>query len=216
MSAHRRSALFVSAFLALMLPLTGCGSVLPKREPLQVIAPQVRVAPDPAWPQVGWQLAIGRPSATDMIDSRRMVVFPSPGLIQVYKGMAWDASVPDIVQTALVEAFEDSGKIAAVGRQSGGLRVDYVLQMDLRDYQAVVHDPKGPPTVTITISARLVDASSSRAVASRTFHEEATAAAASAAAVASAFDSALGAATRDMVGWTLAAAPPSLPADRRR
>jgi cholesterol transport system auxiliary component len=200
----RKMRLVTLALLALTIPLAGCGGILPKSEPLQIIAPQVHVAPDPSWPQVAWHLTVARPTANDMLDSRRMAVSPAPGQIQVYKGVAWGDTVPDIVQTAVVEAFEDSGKILAVGHQTGGLRVDYTLQLDMRDYQAVYRNPAGPPEVTLTIYAKLVEFTSSRAVASHTFREVVPASATSAPAVAQAFDSALASLVHDVVGWTLA------------
>ncbi len=216
MSAHSRTVLRTFVAIALTLPLIGCGGILPKKEPNRIIAPQVHVAPDPAWPQVAWQLTIARPTTNDMLDSRRMAVVPAPGQIQVYKGVAWDDTVPDIVQTAIVEAFEDSGKILAVGRQTGGLHADYTLQLDLRDYQAVYHDAGSPPDVTLTINAKLVDSTSTRAVASQTFREVVPASATSAPAVARAFDSALTSMVHDMVGWTLASGQQARIPDRKR
>lgn len=203
MSAHRHHLVRILLAIALTLPMIGCGGILPKKEPLRIIAPQVHVAPDPEWTQVAWQLTVARPSANDMLDSRRMAVSPVPGQIQVYKGVSWSDSMPDIVQMAVVEAFEDSGKILAVGRQSSGLRTDYTLQMEMRDYQAVYHDPASPPEVTLTINAKLIDAISGRAVASRNFHQAVAASATSPTAVAQAFDNALSALVHDMVGWTL-------------
>ncbi len=203
MSAHSKHARNIFALIVLALPLVGCGGILPKKEPLEIVAPQVHVAPDPAWPQVAWQLTIARPSADDMLDSRRIAVSPAPGHIEVYKGAAWTNTAPDVVQTAVVQAFEDSGKILAVGRQTSGLRTDYSLLLDMRDYQAVYHDAAGPPEVTLTISAKLIDYASSRAIASHTFHQVSLAAGTSVAAVAQAFDTALGALVHDLVGWTL-------------
>lgn len=201
--ASRTMRLITLATIALSLSLSGCG-ILPKQESLRIIAPQVHVAPDPSWPQVAWQLTVAHPTANDMLDSRRIAVNPAPGQIQVYKGVAWDYSVPDIVQTAIVETFEDSGKILAVGRQSGTLHADYALQLDMREYQAVYRNPASPPEVTVTINAKLVDNISSRVVASRTFREVVPASATSVSAVAQAFDSALTAFVHDLVGWTLA------------
>jgi cholesterol transport system auxiliary component len=203
MSAHRNLAPRTITAIVLALALAGCGGLLPKKEPTQVIAPQVHVAPDPAWPHVAWQLSIARPSTNDMLDSRHLAVSPAPGQIQVYKGVAWDGTVPDMVQDAVVEAFEDSGKILAVGRQTSGLRTDYALQMDMRDYQAVYRDAAGPPEITLVINARLVDNTTSRAVASRTFRQAVPASGTGVPAVAQAFDSALGALVHDLVGWTL-------------
>ncbi len=203
MSAPRHLARNILASLALTLPLIGCGDILPKKDPLQMLTPQIHVDSDPAWPHVGWQLTVARPTSNEMLDSRRMVVIPAPGQIQVYKGVTWDDSVPDIVQVTVVHAFEDSGKILAVGHQTAGLRSDFMLQLDLRDDQAVYRTPAGPPEIDVTITAKLIEYSSSRVVASHTFHQSVPASGTGVPAVAQAFDNALGALVHDVVGWTL-------------
>lgn len=201
MSAHRNFSL-CTITIVLAFAAAGCGGLLPKSEQ-QVITPQLQVAPDPTWPQVAWQLAIARPSANDMTDSRRMVVIPAPGQIQVYKGVSWDDTVPDIVQDSVTHAFQDSDRILAVGHQTSGLRTDFALQLDIREYQAVYHDSAGPPEVTLVINARLVDNSTSRAVASRTFRQAVPASGTSVPSVTHAFDTALSTFVHDLVGWTL-------------
>jgi cholesterol transport system auxiliary component len=187
------------------LALSGCGDILPKQEPMEILTSQVHVVPDPSWPQATWQLAVSRPVANDMLDSSRMAVVPTPGRIEVYKGVSWDDTVPEIVQTAAVQAFEDSGKIVAVGRQSNGLRTDLALHLDLRDYEAVYHEAGKPPEVAIVLNAKLVDFAGSRAIASKTFRQSVTASSTDVHAVAQAFDEALTAVTHDLVGWTLVA-----------
>ena len=204
MSAPRHLARNILVSIALVLPLVGCSGILPKEDPLQIMTPQVHVDPDPAWPQVGWQLSVARPTTNEMLDTRRMVVVPATGQIQVYKGVTWDDTVPDIVQATVVHAFEDSGKILAVGHQTAGLRSDFMLQLDLRDDQAVYRTPAGPPEIDVTITAKLIDYSSSRVVASHTFHQSVPASGTAVPAVAQAFDNALGALVHDVVGWTLA------------
>ncbi|HEV2607366.1 MAG TPA: ABC-type transport auxiliary lipoprotein family protein [Xanthomonadaceae bacterium] len=203
MSAPRHLVRNAIASIVLLLPLIGCGSLLPKSEPQEIITSQVHVDPDPAWPQVGWQLTVAQPSASDILDSRRMAVIPSPGRIEVYKGVAWDDTVPNIVQDTVVHAFEDSGKILAVGHQTAGLHTDYLLMLELRDDQAVYRTPSAPPEVTLVVNAKLIDFASSRAVASRTFRETVPATGTAVPAVAQAFDSALGAFVHELVGWTL-------------
>ena len=198
MSTPRRIA---SAAL-LLLALAGCG-VLPTKEPMQIIASQAQVAPDPSWPQVAWQLNVMRPNAAEILDSRRLAVVPAPGQIQVYKGVSWDDTLPDIVQDTLVHAFEDSGKILAAAHQNNGLRTDFTLQLEIRDAQAVYRTPAGPPEIDLVITAKLIDSNTSRALASHTFRQAVPAGGTAVPQVAQAFDTALGTNVHDIVGWTL-------------
>ena len=198
-----RPSLAISLALAAALGLSGCSGILPKAAPMEILQPQVRVAPDPSWPQANWQLAVVRPRGNDMIETARLAVIPTPGRIEVYKGVAWSDSTPEIVQQAMIAAFEDSNRIAAVSRQGNGLRTDFLLQSDLRDYQAVYRTPAGPPEIVLTISVKLVDFASSRVVASRVFTQTQAASSSDVHAVAQAFDTALGNALHDLVGWAL-------------
>ncbi|MCC8687855.1 ABC-type transport auxiliary lipoprotein family protein, partial [Xanthomonas campestris] len=73
-----------------LLALGGC-SVLTggDQKPATIYAPTVRVTPNPAWPQVSWQLSVAKPSAARIIDSPRINVRPTPGELQVYHGAGW-------------------------------------------------------------------------------------------------------------------------------
>lgn len=203
MSTHS-SPLRTAFALAGALALSACGGILPKAEPMQILQPQVHVTADPAWPQANWQLAIVRPRSNDMIETPRLVVNPTPDRVEVYKGVAWSDSTPELVQQAMISAFEDSNRITAVSRQGNGLRTDFLLQSDLRDYQAVYRTPAGPPDIVLTISVKLVDFASSRVVAGRVFTQTQAATSTDVHAVAQAFDTALGNVLHELVGWTLA------------
>ena len=204
MNAIRVSRLHVycrQAILLLALSLAACG-ILPKKENIQVVMPQVKVAPDAAWPAVKWQLSVARPSTSTMLDSTRIVVSPRPGALQVYKGAAWTDAAPDVVEAAVVQAFEDSGKINAVGRQATAVRADFLLLLDMRHYEAVYAEPAAPPKALIEINAKLIDATG-HVAATRTFTQSAPASATAVPAVAQAFDTGLTALAGELVGWTL-------------
>lgn len=190
-----------AATLLLMACTTACG-VLPKQENIQVFAPQAKVTPDPAWPKVSWQLAVARPSANKMLDSSHIIVSPTPDMLQVYHAASWTDVVPDLLQTTIAEAFEDSGKIGAIARQATSVRADFVLLLDIRHFEAVYADPKSPPNALIEVGAKLLD-TNGHVVDARTFRQSAPATGIAVASVTHAFDTALAALTSELVGWTL-------------
>jgi len=185
----------------LLLALTGC-SLLPEKTPLALYAPTAKVAPDSAWPSVSWQLQVPRPLASELVDSPRIVVRPAPGELQVYKGAVWAEPAPDLVQDALVHAFEDSGRIGGVARRGSGVAGDYELLLDLRRFES---DYAGgaTPRAEVEITAKLIANRSNTVVASRTFHRSAPAGGTAVGAVSQAFDTALAAVLGEIVGWTL-------------
>lgn len=184
--------------------LAGCSLLSGSKDPMTIYAPDVRVPADPAWPQVAWQLAIARPSAARLVDSPRINVRPTPGELEVYRGVSWAQPSTDMLEDTLVRAFEDSGRIAGVARLGTGIRADYKLMIDLRRFESD-YAGHASPSATIELNAKLLHAADQRIAASRTFLVAEPAASTDTAAVAAAFETALRKATHDLVGWTLAA-----------
>lgn len=188
-----------------LLALAGC-SVLASgdRHPVTIYAPQARISADPSWPQVGWQLAIAKPAATRLVDSPRINVRPTPGELEVYRGATWSQPATDMLEDALLRGFEDSGRIDAVARIATGIRSDYKLAIDLRRFES---DYAGNerPAATIELNAKLIHSLDQRVVASRTFLIAEPAAGTDVGSVTVAFETALGKAATDLIGWTLVA-----------
>ena len=197
---------FVKCVLAAALVglVAGCG-VLPKREPIAIFEPTRAAAPAHAeWPQAQWSLLVHKPAASALLDSDRIAVRPQAGVITVYKASAWTDPAPDLVQSALVRRFEDSGKILSVARPGSGVRGEYALQTDLRVFESV-YASAGRPEAQVEIYAKLVKSSSGEVVAARTFRNTEAAASEDIGSVVDAFGAALGRTTEQIVGWTLAA-----------
>jgi len=194
----------ISPWLLLPLLLLGGCSILStgSREPVTIFAPDVHVQPDPSWPRVDWQLTLAKPNAARLVDSPRINVRPTPGELQVYQGASWAQPATDMLEGTVLRAFEDSGRIAGVGRSSDGIRADYRLLLDLRRFESD-YAGQALPSATIEISARLLHNMDQRVVASRTFLVARPAAATDVASVAAAFEQAMQQATHDLVGWTL-------------
>ena len=203
MKSMRSSPLRPLAFMASALFLAGC-SVLgsTQRDPVTIYSPQVRVAPDPSWPAVTWQLAIYQPSAARIVDSPRIAVRPSPGELEVYKGVGWAQPATDLVESVVLRTLEDSGKIAGVAMSSSGMRADYRLLMELRRFESD-YAGQALPSATIELSAKLLHASDQRVVASRTFLQVEPAGSEDVAQVAGAFDRALEKLGGELTGWVL-------------
>jgi cholesterol transport system auxiliary component len=187
-----------------LLALAGCSVLGGDKEPVTIYAPQVRVAADPAWPQVAWQLAIVKPNAARIVDSPRINVRPTPGELQVYRGASWAQPATDMLEDALVQGFQDSGRIAGVARVGDGIRADYKLAVDLRRFEA---DYAGGdvPAATIELNAKLLDNLDQHVVASRTLQVAQPAGGTDVAAVSTAFQQALTQVSTELVGWTLRA-----------
>jgi cholesterol transport system auxiliary component len=201
MRSHSLSSLVLTA--ASFVLLSGC-SVLgsQQRDPVTIYAPQVTVVPQPSWPSVTWQLVVAKPTAARVVDSPRIAVRPVPGELQVYKGVTWSQPSTDLIETTVLRALEDSGKIPAVARLGSGVRADYKLVMDLRRYEAD-YAGNAVPSATIELTTKLMHTTDQRIVASRTFLQREPSSGVEVAQVAVAFDQALEKLGGEVVGWVL-------------
>jgi len=191
------------------LALSACTGIIPGTgEPLKLYTLTPKSTYSGELPKVGWQLVIEMPVAPAGINTNRIAVAHSPITLDYYAGATWTDSAPALVQTLLVESFENTHRIVAVGRESVGLRPDYVLKLELREFQAEYASPQAPPTVHVRLIAKLVRMPMREIVASHTAEQMSPAAANNLDSVVAAFDEALGPVLKDIVVWTLTSVPP--------
>ena len=172
--------------------LAGCGLVPDVNKPLTLytVKPKVSLPEQPA--KVTWQLVVAEPSAERDIDTTRIALSRTANVIEYFADGNWSDTAPKMVQAKMIEAFESTNAIVAVGRDAAGLRADYVLQSDLRDFQADYTAKDGAATAHIRLIAKLVQMPDRRIT--RTVSAEASAPAGSKdlAAIVVAFEQALG------------------------
>ena len=162
---------------------------------------------DSTLPTVSWQLLIEPPVAASALDSVRIALKEDPFEIQYFANVAWSARAPAMVQTLLVESFENSGRIVSIGRESIGLRADYVLKSELREFQAEYGDPGmaagAPPQIRVRLNAKLVRIPQRIIIASENFERLETPSDNRTLSIISTFDVALGGVIRQIVEFTL-------------
>lgn len=200
MNIHATSILrWLSA--GLVIALAGCG-IVPKKTEISIYDPQPRVQADASWPQVNSQLVVLRPNAERLLNSARIIVRPTPGELQVYKGATWSQPTPDILQDAIVRTLEDSRKLAGVTRRGGGIAGDFDLAMDIRQFDADYAGGASPSAV-IEVSTSLIHNADNRVVATQLFRHATPAGSTAIPDVHRAFEQSLSDITRDISGWTL-------------
>jgi cholesterol transport system auxiliary component len=189
------------SMLALALPLTACSSFFNvQRTPFTVYSPHY-TATSAAGAQVSWQLIVETPLASNTLDTARIVVMPTPGVLEVFPGARWSDTAPSLLRNLVVQGFEQSGRIIGVGSAASGMRADYALAIELRDFQLEVNG--GAAHAAIRFQARLLDYTSNRVLASRAFAVEAPAAGIDAASAFAAFEAGLNTVVSAVVEWTL-------------
>jgi cholesterol transport system auxiliary component len=204
LAPHRR--LFLVGASALVL--SACSGLIgpPEASPIYILKPVVPAGPQGA--KVGWALAIQIPSASDALDAQRVALTRGDTVLDYYANAVWPDRLPLLVQTAMLAAFQDSGRIDAVAREQEALHADYNLALDIRDFAAHYSSPDSAPHVTVTIIAQMTTAHGRNVVATLTADQSADASANSVDAAVQAMDSALGAAIGQIRAWALSLPPP--------
>ena len=202
MPRQRRTAPLAAA-LSLAFLLVACAGMLPGSgapPDLYTLTPKSTYSAD--LPTVTWQLAIEVPVAAESLNNSRIALRHDPLSLLYYKGARWTERAPVMVQTLLIESFENSGKIVAVARKATDIRADYVLKTDLREFQAE-YDAGGAPVAHVSLNAKLVVMPKRAIIASKTFESSVQAAGSNVSQVIAAFDLALGRTLKQIVEWGL-------------
>ena len=122
---------------ALALSLSACAGLIPGTGPapdLYTLSPKSSF--DAGLPSVSWQLVVEEPGAAGGLSTQKIALRANALELQYFAGARWTERAPRLVQTLMVESFENTDRIVAVGRQAIGLRSDFNLKSELREFQA--------------------------------------------------------------------------------
>jgi cholesterol transport system auxiliary component len=100
------------------------------------------------------QILVPEPTALKSLNSEQVVVRVSQSEIQYLADSRWGDRLPALVQSKLVEAFENSGRLGGVGKPGQGLAIDYQVVTDIRAFEVTA----GPRRVAnVEISAKILN-----------------------------------------------------------
>jgi cholesterol transport system auxiliary component len=140
------------------LVLGACSNIIgpPNASPLYMLKPDYAAVR--SGPPVRWQLTVELPEVSESLDTMRIALVQANGQVDYYADAGWQDRLPFVVQGTLIEAFESSGRMQSVGRDTEGLKSDYLLVTDIRDFQAHYAAPDTPPSAAVRIVAKLIAA----------------------------------------------------------
>lgn len=208
MKILRQGTKIAGALLAAFL-LTGCEGMLAG---IGGPAPDLyNLTPKSSFKQdiksVAWQLVVEEPVAAGGLNVDRIALRTTPTEMKYFIGARWTERAPRMVQTLLVESFENSGAIISVGRKAIGLRSDYNLKSELREFQAEYFEGSDLPSIRVRLNVKLVKQPRRNIIASRNIEAVVKAKGKSMTEIIDTFDVALGKVLRRTVEWGLTQAP---------
>ncbi|MCG8381350.1 MAG: ABC-type transport auxiliary lipoprotein family protein [Gammaproteobacteria bacterium] len=141
----------------LLLMISGCGSLLSTPAPndlYQLTSPPVTETTSKS--KILWHLGIDYPDAIGGLHAKRIAIRENKNKVGFIQGMRWVEPLPEMLQTLVLETFEQSESFTFVQRQTIGLVTDYILQTEIRDYH-VINAAQAGQQVHLRVQAKLVD-----------------------------------------------------------
>ncbi|MDZ7925627.1 MAG: ABC-type transport auxiliary lipoprotein family protein [Agrobacterium sp.] len=194
MNGHKFRALLLAPLLA--VAMAGCAGT-PSNDTFDLSVSSATVTQGPSLKSR--QLLIADPTALKALDSENIVVRLSGSEVQYLGNSQWSDRLPRMVQSKLVQAFQDTGKLGGVGRPGQGLAIDYQVVSDIRTFE--IDTTKN--TADIEISVQLLNDRNGTVRAQEVFRASARVSGSGNVNYVKALDQAFAAASRQIVAWTL-------------
>ena len=109
------------------------------------------------------QILVPEPNALKSLDTERIAARPSNNEYAYLPKAAWSDRLPRLLQTRLMEALQNTGRVKAVSVPGQGLLIDYQIIMDVRSFEIVNGE------AVVSIGVKLMNDRSGRVRATRVF-----------------------------------------------
>ncbi len=181
-----------AAVLALAIALSACGGQAPPTFDLN--APQTLTKARGAG---RGQLVVAEPTALSVLNTDRIVI-RTQGEIAYLSRAQWSDRLPRLVQSRIVEGFENGSRLRAVGTPGDKLAADFQLVTEVRAFHLSV---ASAPMAEVEISAKVVTDRGGRVLAAKVFRASVPAASTEGPDAVSALDEAFQRVITDLVAW---------------
>ena len=148
------------------------------------------------------QILVPEPTALKALDSDQVVIRLSGSELQYLADSQWSDRLPKIVQSKLVQAFENTGKIGGVGKPGEGLAIDYQVITEIRSFEI---STEGSDTAIVEIFAKIVNDRNGTVRAQKAFRATLPVSGSGHPAFVKALDGAFATVAAEIVSWTLKA-----------
>jgi len=100
------------------------------------------------------QLLIAAPNTLKIFDGQEIVVDRN-GSLSYLKGGQFGDRLPNMLQSRLIQAFEDTGRLGGVARPGEGLAINYQILTDIRQF--AINLSTNAAQAKIALSIKIVD-----------------------------------------------------------
>lgn len=161
MKINHKLLLVILCALAAFLP--GCGSLLSRPEPPQLVVlssgPPSSGLCSRAAPV---QIVIPTPHAGAGLNTERIAILSDKREVHYVAGYKWEDNNASLMQRRLVDVLNASGCFAGAGSAGMTLRADYRLEIDLKRMHFVYAEDQKKPSADVNMLLRLIEVKSGR------------------------------------------------------
>lgn len=151
--------------------LSGCFSLFPKPEdPPRLYTLTPKTLSGEHLPHIGGLLAVERPNAGADLDTDNITIHVTPQKVDIYNQAKWIENAPKMFQNVVVESFDKTGKITAFSGDVANLRSDFLLLIDLQEFQAEPYHCVGKTHIHVGMNVKLVKMPERQLLGSQNFH----------------------------------------------
>jgi cholesterol transport system auxiliary component len=153
----------------------------------------------------GRQILVATPAALQSLSAQQIVVKDASGSITSLGDGQWADSLPNLIQTRLINTFENSSQIRNVSRPSSGASADAQIISELRSFELTTPDNQA----YVEMSVKVVSDIDGRILNARIFRAAVPLTAINAQVGSRALDQALSTVMLDIVRWVTRVPIPS-------
>jgi cholesterol transport system auxiliary component len=141
---------------------SGCtGSLLDTKIPAPTVyvlhaAPAAPVASDATQSPLDVDLAVTQPTATPGLDTERIALLRDVRQLDFYAESQWGAALPAVTQALVVGTLQNQRLFRSVATEQARAASQYLLDLEVRDFQAEYRGIASPPTVRVTFHGTLI------------------------------------------------------------
>lgn len=146
----------------------------------------------------GDQLIVTEPVALQTLDGSAIIVKSEGGAVSQLDGVQWADRLPKLVQTRLIQTFENGSRLGRVARPGEGVVANYALGSEIRRFEVSSTSSEA----VVEISARLIETVSGRVVSAKIFSARVPVAGITGPGAARALDEALSSVLLQIVRWS--------------
>ncbi|HML27839.1 MAG TPA: ABC-type transport auxiliary lipoprotein family protein [Hyphomicrobium sp.] len=169
-------------------------------------APIIDLEPPTKFPKIAkipdGQLLVPEPDVVGSVFNDQVAIMTPAGERSDAVSAKWPDTLSRVVQSRIVQSFENAGYLKVIGHQPETLDVDYQLLIDLRSFQIVASDT---PSAEISFSAKIVS-KDGKILGARIFNASVPATITDQAGVAAALNQAFDKVAVELVVWTCSVA----------